>query len=103
MQTYPEDFIQMKLNLELEKVVTMIKQENAKIVCIQLPDGLKPKSEEIQKEIEHQTNSKVVIWAGSCFGACDIPIGLEKLGVDIIIQFGHSEWKPLLKDYNNLK
>ena len=35
----------MKYNLELEKAADAIKKEKAKRVCIQLPDGLKPKAD----------------------------------------------------------
>ncbi len=89
----------LEINLELEKAIEKIKTENAKFVCIQLPDGLKPKAERIQQEIESKTSAKVTFWHGSCFGACDIPVGLEKLGVDIIIQFGHSHWSPKLSGF----
>ena len=34
----------MEYNLELEKAITQIKKEKAKLVMIQLPDGLKPKA-----------------------------------------------------------
>jgi len=78
--------------LELDKVIDRIKSENAKTVCIQLPDGLKPKAEEITKELESKTSVKVVIWLGSCYGACDLPVEVERLGVDLLIQWGHSEW-----------
>ena len=83
----------MDYDLELEKVVDKINKEKANLVCIQLPDGLKPKAKLIQKEIEDKTKAKVIIWAGSCFGACDIPSEIERLGVDLLIQFGHSNWK----------
>jgi 2-(3-amino-3-carboxypropyl)histidine synthase len=76
-------------NLNLNKAIKEIKDNKASSVCIQLPDGLKPKAKEITKQIEKQTNAKVVIWLGSCFGACDTP----KLDVDLLIQWGHSEWK----------
>ncbi|MBU4284217.1 MAG: diphthamide synthesis protein [Nanoarchaeota archaeon] len=82
----------MDYDLELERVVDRINKERANLVCIQLPDGLKPKAKLIQNEIESKTNAKVVIWAGSCFGACDIPLEIERLGVDLLIQFGHSPW-----------
>ncbi len=82
----------IKYDLELENVINKIKSENAKLVCVQLPDGLKPKAEEITKELEKKTNAKVVIWAGSCFGACDLPVEVERLGVDLLVQWGHSEW-----------
>lgn len=78
-------------DLELNKAVEKIKQENAKTVLIQLPDGLKPRAKEIQDKLEKETEKKVkiLIWAGSCYGSCDIP----QVKTDLIIQFGHSEWK----------
>ncbi len=79
-------------NLELEKAVKEIKKNKAKLVCIQLPDGLKPKADEIKKELGKKTNAEIVIWLGSCFGACDIPQGLDKLKLDLIIQWGHSKF-----------
>ncbi|MGB9749156.1 MAG: diphthamide synthesis protein [Candidatus Woesearchaeota archaeon] len=79
-------------DLELDRVLNEIKKNNAKTILIQLPDGLKPRAEEIQNFIEEKTNKKarVFIWAGSCFGACDIP---KVECVDLLIQWGHSKWK----------
>jgi 2-(3-amino-3-carboxypropyl)histidine synthase len=77
-------------DLELDKIVSEIKKINAKTVCIQLPDGLKPRANEIQEKIEKETSALVLIWAGSCYGACDLPNNLE--GVDLLVHFGHSEW-----------
>ena len=83
----------MEYDLEIEKVVDKINKEKAKLVCIQLADGLKPKAKLIQNKIEKKTNAKVVIWAGSCFGACDIPLEVKRMGIDLLIQFGHSPWQ----------
>ena len=82
----------MNYDLELNKVIQEIKKQKAKLVCIQLPDGLKPRAKEIKEEVEKNTEADVIIWAGSCFGGCDIPAGLEKLGVELLIQWGHSEF-----------
>ena len=82
----------MDYNLEMERVIKTIKKEKASLVCIQLPDGLKPKAKEITDEITNKTNAKVLIWAASCFGSCDVP-ALEKFKADLLIQFGHSKWK----------
>ncbi len=79
----------MKYDLELNKVIKEIKNKKAKTVCIQLPDGLKNKALEITDFIEKNTNSKCLIYLGSCFGACDIP---ELKDVDLLIQFGHSSF-----------
>ncbi|MBI2660693.1 diphthamide synthesis protein [Candidatus Woesearchaeota archaeon] len=84
MQTY---------DLELSKVIERIKQEGSKLVCIQLPDGLKPRAKEIQQAIEDNTDAKTIIWMGSCFGACDVPVQVQRLGVDLLVQWGHSIWR----------
>ncbi|MBI2108332.1 diphthamide synthesis protein [Candidatus Woesearchaeota archaeon] len=84
MQTY---------DLELSKVIERIKQEGSKLVCIQLPDGLKPRAKEIQEAIEGNTDAKTIIWMGSCFGACDVPVQVQRLGVDLLVQWGHSIWR----------
>ena len=76
-------------NLELEKAVKEIRSKKAKVVCIQLPEGLKPKAKEIVDEIQKKTDAKCLIWMGSCFGACDTP----NVSADLLIQWGHSEWK----------
>ena len=80
-------------DLELKRAAETIKKEKAKLVCIQLPDGLKPKAKDIIKELEEKTAADIVIWMSSCFGACDVPAHIEKLGFDLLIQFGHSEWR----------
>ena len=84
--------LQEKYSLELDKVVSEIKKQKAKKVLVQLPDGLKPYATEIVDYVKTKTDTGVVVWAGSCFGACDVPTETEDLGVDLIIQFGHSKW-----------
>lgn len=76
-------------NLELNKVIDQINKENAKLVCIQLPDGLKPKAKEIVDKLEQNTEAKIITWLSTCYGACDIP---DIKGFDLLVQFGHSEW-----------
>jgi 2-(3-amino-3-carboxypropyl)histidine synthase len=83
----------MEYDLELQKAIGLVKQHKAQLVAVQLPDGLKPKAKAIVDAIHEGTSARVVLWGGSCYGACDIPQGLEKLGVDLLIQFGHSEFK----------
>jgi 2-(3-amino-3-carboxypropyl)histidine synthase len=74
-------------DFELEKVIEKISKSRAKKVLIQLPDGLKMDATEIADEIEKNTKAKVLIWAGSCFGACDVP----QVDVDLVVQFGHTK------------
>ncbi len=77
---------------EVEKAVAEIAAQKAKLVCIQLPDGMKPYAKDIADEIEDKTSAKVLIWLGSNFGACDIPLGLNRMGVDLLISWGHNRF-----------
>lgn len=85
-----------KYDLELEKVISSIKKNKAKLVLLQFPDGLKPYAIAVVDYLEEKTNAEFLIWMESCFGACDTPVGLEKIRpkIDIIIQFGHNELLP---------
>jgi len=79
-------------DLDLNSAIEQIKESSAKLVCVQLPDGLKPKAKVIQQEIQRHTGADVVIWMGSCWGGCDVPMQVKKLNVDLIVQWGHSEY-----------
>ncbi len=85
-------------DLELNRVLENIKKIKAKIVLLQFPEGLKPYSTSIVDYLEEKTGNKVefIIWAGSCYGACDTPVlgkDLEKK-IDLMIQFGHNDLMP---------
>jgi|TARA_Y100000310_G_scaffold162257_1_gene162245 2-(3-amino-3-carboxypropyl)histidine synthase len=82
-----------KYDIEINKVVKNIKKNKAGKVLLQFPEGLKPYAQVICDEIEEKTGCECVIWMDTCFGGCDVPLGVERLGVDMIVQFGHSEWK----------
>ncbi len=85
-----EDF---EYDLELSRAADAIRDADAKLVCVQLPDGMKPLAGRIATQLEDKTGASVVIWLGSCYGACDLP-PVEPLGVDLLIAWGHSEWRP---------
>lgn len=90
--------LQDNYDLELEKVISEIKKTKAKLVLLQFPDGLKQYAVSIVDYLMGETKNKTkfLIWFGSCYGACDIPVGLEKIKpkIDLIIQFGHNEKMP---------
>lgn len=76
-------------NLEIDKLISDINSNNYKLVLLQFPDGLKYYSKEIVDELRDKTNSEFFIYFGTCFGACDVPIHLDKLGFDLCVQWGH--------------
>ena len=82
----------MPYKLELDKVVNEIQSREATQVLIQVPDGLKPKAKEIVDHIESNTKAQAFIFFGNCFGACDLPLGLDILKIDLMIQFGHNRF-----------
>ena len=80
--------LEKEYDLELDRAVNEIKNRNAKLVCIQFPEGLKNKATKIAEYLEDKTEAKCFIWLGTCFGGCDYPdLGKE---VDLLIQFGHA-------------
>ena len=99
--------LEREYELQLEKAIEKImklkvcagkmKKEHRKpIVLLQFPDGLKPYALEVADYIEEKTGGRaeIIIWLGSCFGACDIP----KTKADLLIQFGHSKFRRNLED-----
>jgi 2-(3-amino-3-carboxypropyl)histidine synthase len=94
MKTIEE--IQKKYDLELKRIINEIKKNKAKLVLLQFPDGLKPYATSVVDFLREKTKAEFLIWLGSCYGACDVPVGLEKIKpkIDMIIQFGHNEMMP---------
>jgi diphthamide biosynthesis enzyme Dph1/Dph2-like protein len=85
---YTIENISKDYELELDKIVSTIKEKKAKTVLVQLPDGLKPWGVPLVDYLEKNTDAKISIWLGNCFGACDIP----NSDSDLLIQFGHAAW-----------
>jgi 2-(3-amino-3-carboxypropyl)histidine synthase len=79
-------------DLDMPKAVARIRESKARMVCVQLPEGLKPRAGVIARELERETGATIITWLGSCYGACDVPLQVEQIGVDLLLQWGHQEW-----------
>ena len=88
MQTKTMQELEKEYELELDKIVLEIKKQKPAKVLLQFPDGFKPFATTIAEYLEKETNANIVIWLGSCYGACDIP----NTDAELVIQFGHSPW-----------
>ncbi len=90
------EHLKEQYDLELERIISEIKKSKAKLVLLQFPDGLKPYATSVVDFLKSKTKAEFLIWFGSCYGACDLPVGLEKLNpkIGLIVQFGHSEMMP---------
>jgi 2-(3-amino-3-carboxypropyl)histidine synthase len=78
-------------DLELDRVVSEIKERDAGKVLLQLPDGMRPFAFQLVEAIEKSTGANVFLSGDSCYGACDIALSqAEQLGVDLIEHYGHT-------------
>ncbi len=85
--------ISEKYELEIDKIVRTINEKKSKRVLLQFPEGMKPYAQAICDKIETRAKCECFIWLDSCFGACDVPFEVGRLDIDLVIQFGHSEFK----------
>jgi len=84
-----------KYDLEIERIVSVVTKEKAKIVGLQFPEGLKQKAVEVAREIEEKTGVTTITFIDPTYGACDLKTGqAEKMGVDLLVHFGHNKFKP---------
>ncbi|MFH1224562.1 MAG: diphthamide biosynthesis enzyme Dph2 [Candidatus Diapherotrites archaeon] len=82
----------MHADFELENALREIRKMRAKIVLVQLPEGLKGKGTEIARMIERGTGAATVLSAEPCYGACDIADDAAKaLGADLVLHIGHAK------------
>jgi len=94
MGNYELEDLEENYQLDLDKALNSIKKEKAKLVLLQFPDGLKPYATTIVDYLEERTAAEFIIYLGNCFGACDTPVGMEGLGIDLMIQIGHNALMP---------
>ena len=89
---YSKKFNESIYDLEIKKVLKDIEKAKAKTVLLQFPDGLKPFAKEVVDEIQSKCKGvRILIWFGTCYGACDLPLNL-KGKVDLVVQFGHNRF-----------
>ncbi|MFP4118725.1 MAG: diphthamide synthesis protein [Candidatus Woesearchaeota archaeon] len=84
--------VQKTYDLEIDRVIHVIRKNGYERVCLQFPDGLKPDAKEFSDRISSETGAEVIIWAGSNFGACDLSLDVKRLGIDLLVHVGHSKW-----------
>lgn len=78
-----------QFDLDMERVLRVIKDRNCKKVGLQFPEGLKRQAPGLAREIEEKTGTDVIISGNPCFGACDVDTVLAGR-VDVLFHFGHA-------------
>jgi len=78
-------------DLEEERLKAEIQRRNARLVLIQLPEGLKLHAPHLASIVQ-EAGATAIISADPCYGACDLALQeAQNLGVDLLIHYGHSE------------
>jgi 2-(3-amino-3-carboxypropyl)histidine synthase len=73
--------------IDFNKIFSELERVKARVVGIQLPDGLKFRTKEIVERFEEKYET--IISSSHAFGACDIDISLLDV-VDILVHFAHT-------------
>ena len=81
-------------DVDLTSAISEIKRLKARIVGLQVPEGLKKRAYQFAEDIETKSGAEVLVVAEPCFGACDVPSSLFDM-VDAIVNVGHSPMPSL--------
>jgi 2-(3-amino-3-carboxypropyl)histidine synthase len=84
-------------DFRLGEVAAWIKSFDAKIVAIQMPEGLKIHAQRIARQLEADTGVTILIVGDPCYGACDYTARYGSYA-DALVQFGHSEIPSIAHD-----
>mgnify|MGYP001035677896 CR=1 FL=1 len=77
----------MILDLQLERAVSEVRSRKAKLVGLQMPEGLKTKARDFADALEKVTGCQVVVLGDPCYGACDLK---APHGLDLLVHVGHA-------------
>ncbi|RLF17567.1 MAG: diphthamide biosynthesis enzyme Dph2 [Thermoprotei archaeon] len=78
-------------SFEIERLAKILKHMRARVVLIQLPDGLKPHSVYLKRELSNKLPGIRVFFSGKgTYGPCDIAFDEAiTVGADVIVHYGH--------------
>ena len=80
------------MDLQLERAVSEVRSRKAKLVGLQMPEGLKTKARDFATGLEEATGCQVVILGDPCYGACDLK---SPKGLDLLVHVGHAPMPDL--------
>jgi len=79
-------------DIDLIPAIEKANEIDAKIIAIQIPEGLKTKANSIIEELSSGTGAEVIVIADTCWGACDLgDMKALSVGADMLVHFGHSK------------
>ena len=75
------------MDLQLERAVSEVRSRKARLVGLQMPEGLKTKARDFARDLETAAGCQVVILGDPCYGACDLR---ALKGLDLLVHVGHA-------------
>ena len=75
------------MDIQLDRAVSEICSRKAKLVGLQMPEGLKTKARDFANGLEVATGCQVIILGDPCYGACDLR---SLKGLDLLVHVGHA-------------
>ncbi len=75
------------MDLQMERAVSEVRSRKAKLVGLQMPEGLKTRAREFAGHLEDSTGCQVIILGDPCYGACDLR---SLKGLDLLVHVGHA-------------
>jgi 2-(3-amino-3-carboxypropyl)histidine synthase len=89
--SYTLDDLHRNHDIELDGLAEDVADHDPSMVGLQLPDGIRDYGPALAAWLEDETGTEVVISGDPSFGACDLALQLEHIGVDLLVHFGHSK------------
>ncbi len=77
----------MNMDLQIDRAISEVRSRKAKLVGLQMPEGLKTKARGFANALEEATGCQVVIMGDPCYGACDLRY---IKGLDLLVHVGHA-------------
>jgi len=76
------------MDFEIERIAKLVEEDQARVIRLQFPEGLKRYGPHVAKRIKQHTDVAVLLSGDPCYGACDLDCDGE---VDLLVHFGHAE------------
>ena len=77
-------------DIQVDWLVDAVRKRKPELVGLQFPDGLRDWGPALATWLTEECGVECIISGDPSYGACDLAIDLSRLGVDLLIHFGHS-------------
>jgi len=80
------------MDLQIDRAVAEVRSRKARLVGLQMPEGLKTRARDFARRLEDATGCQVIILGDPCYGACDLR---SLSGMDLLVHVGHAPMPDL--------